>query len=41
LVSRAKGLKKDISKAIEIHGKLYELNEYGDRDESVIKEVAL
>jgi hypothetical protein len=41
LVSRAKGPKKSISKTIDIHGKLYALNEYGDRDESVIKEVAL
>jgi DNA sulfur modification protein DndD len=41
LVSRAKGIEKDISKTIDIHGELYKLNEYGDRDESVIKEVAL
>jgi DNA sulfur modification protein DndD len=41
LISRAKGPKKSISKNIDIRGKLYELNEYGDRDESVIKEVAL
>ncbi|MDP3122401.1 AAA family ATPase [Polynucleobacter sp.] len=41
LVSRAKGPKKSISKTIDIHGKLFALNEYGDRDESVIKEVAL
>ena len=41
LVSRAKGIEKDISKTIDIHGKLYKLNEYGDRDETVIKEVTL
>lgn len=41
LISRAKGPKKSISKTIDIHGKLYELNQYGERDESVIKEIAL
>jgi DNA sulfur modification protein DndD len=41
LVSRAKGIEKDISKTIDIHGELYKLNEYGDRDETVIKEVTL
>jgi hypothetical protein len=41
LVSRAKGPSKSILKNISIHGKLYELNEYGERDETVIKEVIL
>jgi hypothetical protein len=41
LVSKAKGLKKSISKNIEIRGKFFSLNEYGDRDETSVKEISL
>lgn len=41
LVSKAKGSKKSISKNIEIRGKFFSLNEYGDRDETSVKEISL
>jgi DNA sulfur modification protein DndD len=39
LVSKAAGLKKSIKKTVEIDGEVLSLNEYGERDETVIKEV--
>lgn len=41
LVSKAKGAEKLISKNIEIFGKFFKLNEYGERDETNVKEVLL
>ena len=41
LVSKAKGADKSISKIHEINGKSYIFNEYGDRDETLVKEITL
>jgi DNA sulfur modification protein DndD len=41
LISCAQGPRKSISKSITFKDRLYELNDYGERDETVIKEVAL
>jgi hypothetical protein len=39
LISKAAGLEKSIKKTVEIEGEVISLNEYGERDETVIKEV--
>lgn len=41
LVSKAKGPEKSVSKSVEIAGKIFNLNEYGDRDETMLKEIQL
>jgi DNA sulfur modification protein DndD len=41
LVSRAKGPEKSVSKSVEINGKTFDLNEYGERDETLLKEIRL
>jgi DNA sulfur modification protein DndD len=41
LISRAKGEGRASPKTAEISGKVYELNEYGERDETLVKEIKL
>ena len=41
LISRAKGNGNSPPKTTEVSGKVYELNEYGERDETIVKEIKL